>query len=284
MTVKGPKGYAKKNPDCSVAEEDFGKFDLSKFNEDILSQHQEKVALIYGLLFGFRGNIEFLQLLVVMVTEGHYGPDHPLFPNLRYRGVSDFTDKTLKISINCPYVRAEMEMGRFPVLNEDGKASTDPQDIGGCIDRFLKKLPNGLGGGRFFLRIKKDGRSFCNSPLGKDKITALLRSGFQRLDISNAETLHPHALRGLFITILANDPSVSVRETMGAARHTSVAANANYQIRNSHSESNRVVALIGPIMREPSSMEPPFSSVLQLGQEESVYDDRDEVIMVERTR
>jgi len=113
--------------------------------------------------------------------------------------------------------------------------------------RFLKKIPDGYGRGRFYLRIKADGSTFCNMCLGKTKVRDMIRDAFREMDISNWKTLRPHALRSHFITILANDPSVSLAETMSAARHTSVSASANYQSINTVSESNKVQALLGPI-------------------------------------
>jgi len=105
-------------------------------NENDLSQFQEKLLVIFGFLFGFRGNKEHTELMVDQITEGTYPSDHPLFANQRYRGVNDFKDKTHKLSTNNTYVRSEMDMGRFPVLT--GEAAGTAQDIGGAIDRFLR--------------------------------------------------------------------------------------------------------------------------------------------------
>ena len=68
---------------------------------------------------------------------------------------------------------------------------------------------------------------------------------------------------------------------MGAARHTSVSASANYQQRNATSESHRVVALLGPIIEEPASTVPPLSQ--SLGQYESPDDDYRDEMTVEHT-
>ena len=45
-----------------------------------------------------------------------------------------------------------------------------------------------------------------------------------------------HALRRLFITTLANDPGVSIEESMRASRHQSVTAQRSYIKVDGHSE------------------------------------------------
>ena len=57
------------------------------------------------------------------------------------------------------------------------------------------------------------------------------------------EQFRPHSLRALYVTHLANDEGVSAKETMLAARHSSISANAAYQQSTSRSESNRYKAL-----------------------------------------
>ena len=151
-------------------------------------------------MFGFRGNKEHTEY---QITEGTYPSDHPSFVNQRYRGVKDFKDKTHKLGTNNTYVRSEMDMGRFPVLT--GEAAGTAQDIGGAIDRFIKTIPKGHGKGRLYLRISRDGKSFVNQPLGKNSVRKIFQQAFQCLGISNWELLRPHALRGHFITKLAND-------------------------------------------------------------------------------
>ena len=235
-----------------MAEEDFCKFDLSKFDEKKLKQHQIKVLICFGSLFGLRGNDEHTNLMTNQITEAYYKPTHPLFPNLKYCGLKDFQDKTHQLSLNKPFVRKEIELGRFPVIS-DGISGNVAQDIGGTIGRLLCKIPIGKGSGQFYLRIRRDGNGFCDSPLGKSKIRDMMRDAFKILEISNWKTLHPHALRGHFITTLANDKSVSLTETMAAARHTSVSASAAYQSKNCINESNRVQALLGVVVDDNNS-------------------------------
>ena len=53
----------------------------------------------------------------------------------------------------------------------------------------------------------------------------------------------PHTLRHMLGTHLANDPNVSIKESLATMRHNSVAANLNYQKNNRESEENRLIAL-----------------------------------------
>ena len=52
-----------------------------------------------------------------------------------------------------------------------------------------------------------------------------------------------HAFRCLFITTLANDPGVSVVESMASTRHGSAAAQKTYIVRDGKSESAKFEAL-----------------------------------------
>ena len=125
-----------------------------------------KVRICFGSLFGLRGNDEHTNLMTNQITEGYYQPNHPLFPNLKYRGLKDFQDQTHQLSLNKPFVGKEIELGRFPVTS-DGISGNVAQDIGGIIDILLFKIPPGKGSGRFYLHVRSDGSGFCDSPLGK---------------------------------------------------------------------------------------------------------------------
>ena len=48
-----------------------------------------------------------------------------------------------------------------------------------------------------------------------------------------------YALRGIFVTTLANDPAVSTEASMEASRHTSVSAYRGYQVVGETSEALR---------------------------------------------
>ena len=47
-------------------------------------------------------------------------------------------------------------------------------------------------------------------------------------DQSKLFDINPHAKRGLMVTKLVNEPGVSLKECMMAARHTSVSAHSDY--------------------------------------------------------
>jgi hypothetical protein len=97
------------------------------------------------------------------------------------------------------------------------------------------------GSDHFYRRISKDGKTFTKAPLGKDSIRNIFREGFNKMGISNSETLRPHALHTLFITALTNDDSsVNQAENLACSRHLSVAANVWYQKRTSKSDANRI--------------------------------------------
>ena len=71
----------------------------------------------------------------------------------------------------------------------------------------------------------------------------MFKAGAVILGLPNPEMFSPHSLRAYFVTSLANDSGVSDQERMTASRHSSVAASAIYQVRNSTSEVNRFSAL-----------------------------------------
>ena len=79
----------------------------------------------------------------------------------------------------------------------------------------------------------------------KAKIRDRMRQAFKRMGIINWEKLHPHVLRGIFITRMANSSKVNLTETMVASRHNSVSASAVYQKRAVTSEANMIDALLG---------------------------------------
>ena len=103
--------------------------------------------------------------------------------------------------------------------------------------------------------IAKCGSKFCtNAYIGKAKIRERFQFAFKLFGISNWETICPNALRSVFITKLANDPSINIEETMAAARHNSVAASVVYQERSLVSEGNRINCLL-PSEKNPGEDE-----------------------------
>ena len=52
-----------------------------------------------------------------------------------------------------------------------------------------------------------------------------------------------HGFRRVFVTTLANDPGVSVEESLASVRHSSVAAQRTYMTRDGVSETSKFNAL-----------------------------------------
>ena len=80
-------------------------------------------------------------------------------------------------------------------------------------------------------------------PIGNSGINKLFKDGAKSLGLPNSEKFCAHSLRAYFITRMANGRGVSDEERMVSSRHNSIAASANYQERNSVSESNKFEAL-----------------------------------------
>ena len=120
---------------CAVAEGDYSMFDLTQFDEDILIEHQMKVMIIFGCLFGFRGNKEYVNLKRCNIVTGIYPDNHASFPGWTWWGLDGLSDKTLKLSLKNPYVRDQGELLKYPVV-----PNHPDKDIGGCIARLATKL------------------------------------------------------------------------------------------------------------------------------------------------
>ena len=79
-----------------------------------------------------------------------------------------------------------------------------------------------------------------NQPYGVNTIRKMMKHTCVMLGQSNCTG---HGFRRLFITTLANDPRVSIEETMASSRHSSVAAQTAYIERNGDSEVGKFAAL-----------------------------------------
>ena len=110
--------------------------------------------------------------------------------------------------------------------------------------------------------MRRKGTSFSNQqPIGKDTITKMIREGFNILGIERWHRLNPHALRGHFVSILANDPSINDSERLAACRHRSLKTNQKYQQRGQAQECRRLKALLpgssstatSPDIKKPSA-------------------------------
>ena len=253
-----------RDENCEVREEDTQKFILSKFDENDLGQHLMKVLLIFGCLFGLRGNQEHTMLTTDNIGSGTYPDSHHAFAGMDWWGLQNICDKTFRINLSNFYARNEKDLGRFPVMPDLN------EDMGGTIMRWMEKLKaapkstkkNKPITNRIYRRISPDGKSFENRPMGHETVRKTFREAFKFLGISNWETLRPHALRGLLISVLANDPTVSLKETMKAARHKTADASATYQKCTSKSETAKISALMRGIGK-PSEVQPAPKPVIE---------------------
>ena len=165
------EGYGKRDENARFTEEEAQLVDISKFNEDILEEHQEKCLIIFGCKMGFRGDDEHTYLMICQIGTGVYPSNHPLFPGYEWCGlISMGNEKRLKLGVKNDYVRTLSNgLGRFPILS-DGKTDDVKRDIGGTIKRYIEKIPLDQRNGRFYRRISKDGKKLTNSNLGHNKI------------------------------------------------------------------------------------------------------------------
>lgn len=178
------------------------------------------------------------------IVKGRYSSDHAQYPDKQWYGLkSMLDDKTTTLGIGTDNVRDFLDWARFPVLT-DGVNGEVWRDVGGAMKRFDEITPDT---GRYYLRVNKAGTGFTKIPLGKNIIRGKFKSAFKRMGIMNWQKLRPHALRAWFTTILANDASVSLSETMAACRHKSVSASACYQKRSATSEANRMNSLFNAL-------------------------------------
>lgn len=208
-----------------------------------------KIAFGCGRDLAFRGNAEHTFLTKEQIVVGVYPDDHP-DPMLRGQWFVGFkhmnnADKTHKLSVHNSYVR-ETEMMRLPV-NFD-----DDDNTGAAIVRYLEKMSPGQE--RLYCQVASDAHRkeltrqgypnavfYASKPLGVNSMRKLMKDAAQILGLP--ADFKSHSLRHMCITKMANDPGVSLAETMLVARHSSAAASRNYQAIDGVSEGNRVRAL-----------------------------------------
>ena len=228
-----------------MSDEDADKIDLTLLDENDPEQHQIKLKFICGIYFGLRGNEEHTFLEVRHFTHGTFPKGHR-FENIEWYGLDFLLDKSHRLGTNKPYVRTiEETLMKLPVMNNDPKSS----DPGGCIKRFLSKLSPGQT--RIYCKVVPERQRkhhngnlfYPNNCLGKEKILSSFRRGAAIMGLSNPKQFMPHTLRHMLGTHLANDPNVSLKECLSTMRHSSAAANLNYQANNTKSEENRLIAL-----------------------------------------
>ena len=233
------------------------KIKLSRFDEDNPLQHMMKVLFGCGLMAGFRGCTEHTFFTREQVEFGTYGKNHlpEELRGINYVAITHMQDKTKKLSVYNSYQRDTGHHLRFPIVEED------PDNFAASLMRLVGKMSPGQsriycqpGSASYCKTLEMNGYlNACfmfNKPLGPKSVTSLFKKGASILGLP--ENFRPHSLRAAFITKMANDPSVSISETMLAAHHNSVAASANYQRADGYSEINRLRA-IGAVAAVPAT-------------------------------
>lgn len=231
-----------------------GKIDISVFDESCLHQFQEKMLIIFSTCIGFRGSKEHTYFKRCQVGSGFFPSNHPIYPGYEWWGLVEFSaDKTHKLSLSHNHVRETHEgVGKFPVLS-DGTSGPISKDAGGAIKRYCALLDQGWPPGekdnrRFYRKVKSSGLQYCPQyALGKDSIRILFQSGFRRMGISNWEHLRPHSGRGVFITSMANDPTVPVQYGVAAARHNDATTFMGYATNGVTGGANVLRAVLNTV-------------------------------------
>ena len=231
-----------------MSETDAQKVCISAFDEEDPKQHTMKILFGCGIYFGFRGRLEHHALEKAHIGVGTFEKGHR-FENLQYVGVRVINDKTNRITLHNPYSRDTGKLMRMPILDEDPSSSC----FGGSLLRYLEKMNpdqkwlhcRGVLESSRALQQKKGLKGFYyeNLKLGATSISKLFKKGAGLLGILS-EDFCPHSLRALFITTMVNDGKVSNKESMRAARHTSIKAHLDYQETGQVSEGNRIQCLL----------------------------------------
>ena len=231
-----------------LSEEDAEKVCISSFDESDPRQHTMKILFGCGSHFGFRGRLEHHALEREHIGKGTFEKDH-LYGGMPYVSVQVMNDKTNRITLHNPYLRSTGKLMRIPVLDNDPTSSC----FGGSLLRYLEKMNpdqrwlhcRAVDGKHRDTQLKKNLKGFYYSSckLGHHAIATLFREGAEILGILS-DDFCPHSLRALFITNMVNDGSVSNKESMMAARHTSVKAHLDYQETGKVSEGLRIKCLL----------------------------------------
>jgi hypothetical protein len=77
-----------------------------------------------------------------------------------------------------------------------------------------------------------------NQQIGVNKIAKMMKDDCKRVGLA----ITGHRLRQINITTLVNDPAVNIKESLAFARHTPVATQRPYMMRDARSEMNQFKA------------------------------------------
>ena len=253
--IQGSEGYGQRDPACALTEEESALIDLSLIKEDKLVNKQIKLMVGFGALLGFCGSDEHTYMMFHQIGSGFFPADHPLFPGTEWWGLTCFLqDKANHLSSSNDFVRQEQDaLGKFPVLS-DGIHGDVKNDFGGAIKRYVESFPVPERKGCFYRKVNRSGTGFTKKQVvGKESVTIMIRQGLKMFGIKHWEIICPHALRGHFASILANNPSVNLAESLKACRHKSAKTNEKYQQTGTKSECNKILALMPTISTASTS-------------------------------
>ena len=138
---------------------------------------------------------------------------------------------------------------RVPVLDVDY-----PEDIGGTLLRYTMRFSPGQD--RFHGKPLSELQKLCyrqlghydvlycpKEVLGKNSILKLFKKGADMLRLREPPKFGGHALQSIYIQKLSNDPRVSPKECMVAARHNSVATQEPYIQSTNETKTTKLEAL-----------------------------------------
>ena len=215
--------------------------DLSIFNLDDIVEHQKCLMVVWGAFGGFRGNKEHTYLERHHIISGVFPSNHPR-SGQSFWTIQNMEDKTNKLTTtNTTLTRKEANQPKIPVDSIPGQ----------IISKYLEKLSPGQT--RIYCKPATIAQKFKflgqghpnavmspNQPIGINTIRSMLNDACKQMG-------HPectgHGFCRLFITTLANDSGVSVEESLGSARHSSVAAQRTYMQRDGVSKCAKFAAL-----------------------------------------
>ena len=82
--TQGKEGYGKRDPTCSLTEQESKMLDLAKISEETLVNKQIKLMIGFGALMGFRGSDEHTSMMWHQIGTVFFYADHPKWPNVEW--------------------------------------------------------------------------------------------------------------------------------------------------------------------------------------------------------
>lgn len=214
---------------------DFSRLKLSKFNENIHSEHCMKCIVTCGVFFGFRSIDEHTYLCPNDIQTGYYESGHP-FEGKRWVGIGGLVDKTQKLSVHRNYVRDTADLMKAPL-------SVDESCGMGALLRMKEKSVEGQKRLYCYLN-EKTNKCQRGKVIGKNTIAAYHKAAAGILGVDQSSFVGGHAWRGVHISINANNNNLNLKDKMASSRHTSVSAFLGYIQPDEHAEAARMSRLL----------------------------------------